>query len=152
MEDVQKKVQTDPAKEPMACIERLRDAINTHSVDAMAECFDPDYESSFPVHLDRAFRGHAQMRKNWTQIFGAVPDIHATIVSACSNGDVAWGEWDWQGTRVDGEPYHMRGVTIQSVQQGRIAWTRLYIEPVQEAGPGSDVAVRDSVMASDDRR
>jgi hypothetical protein len=41
-----------------AVLERLREAINRHDLDALAACFEPDYHSAFPAHPDRTFRGH----------------------------------------------------------------------------------------------
>lgn len=119
---------------PAAVIERLRDAISAHDLESMAACFDPDYGSEFPAHPERAFRGHASMRANWSQIFGAVPNIRAELVRCSADGNTTWAEWDWMGTRRDGMPFHQRGVTIQGIAGGRIVWVRLYMEPVQE-GP-----------------
>lgn len=128
--------------DPTAAVERLREAINAHDLDALAACFAPDYLSEFPAHPDRAFRGHEQMRRNWGQIFGGVPDLTATLAGCAVAGDTAWAEWDWRGTRRDGAPFAMRGVTVQGVAGGRIAWVRLYMEPVEVAGAGVDIAVR----------
>ncbi len=136
---------TQPRTSPLSVIERLRDATNRHDLDALAACFDPDYRSEFPAHPDRAFRGHAQMRKNWTQIFGALPDIESVLLGCVAQGDTVWAEWEWRGTRPDGVRQMMRGVTVQGVQRDRIAWVRMYMEPVQEGGAGSDAAVRQTV-------
>lgn len=133
---------TDPG--PRAVVERLMRAINAHDLDAMAACFAPDYLSKFPAHPDRAFRGHDQMRSNWTQIFGGVPDLTAGLVRCAEDGATVWAEWEWTGTRRDGAPFAMRGVTVQGVEHDRIAWVRLYMEPVQ-AGRGVDAAVRQDV-------
>lgn len=127
---------------PLSVIERLRDAIDAHDLDALAACFAPDYASEFPAHPDRAFRGHDQMRKNWTGIFAAVPDLTATLMRCTVDGDVVWAEWEWTGRRVDGARFAMRGVTVQGVERDRIVWVRLYMEPVEEGGAGSDAAVR----------
>jgi ketosteroid isomerase-like protein len=128
-----------------AVLERHQRAINHHDLDALAACFEPDYHSEFPVHPDRTFRGHEQMRKNWTQIFGTVPDIEAVLLRCTSVRDTAWAEWEWRDTRADGTPFAMRGVTIQAVRQDRIVWARLYMEPVQEGGAGADEGVRQSL-------
>lgn len=130
---------------PAGVVERLRQAINQHDLDALTACFAEDYRSEFPAHPDRAFQGHAQMVKNWTQIFGGVPDLAATLVTCTAAGDTAWAEWDWRGSRRDGAPFAMRGVTVQGVADGRIVWTRLYMEPVEVTGAGSDAAVRGTV-------
>jgi ketosteroid isomerase-like protein len=136
---------TQVASSPKECIQRLREAINKHDLGAMRDCFEVDYSSTFPVHPDRAFAGHAQMLKNWSQIFSGVPDIHAELLRWASNGDTVWAEWEWAGTRVDGVQYLWRGVTIHGALQGRTAWLRLYMEPVQENGPGVDAVVRQSL-------
>jgi hypothetical protein len=129
----------------ISCMKRVGQAINHHDLNALAECFDPDYQSEFPAHLDRAFRGHASMRRNWTQIFASVPDIHATLVRAVADGETVWTEWDWKGTRVDGEAFHHRGVTIQIIPQDRITRTWLYMEPVQDAGLDPGFVVPDTL-------
>ena len=36
----------------------------------------------------------------------------------------------------------MAGVMVCGVHDGRIAWARLYMEPVEQAGAGIDAAVR----------
>jgi ketosteroid isomerase-like protein len=128
-----------------AILERLREAINRHDLDALAARLEPDYHSEFPAHPDRTFRGHEQMRKNRSEIFGAVPDIEAALLRHASEGDTAWAEWEWTGTRSDGAPFAMRGVSVQGVRQDRIAWVRLYMEPVQEGAGGAEEGVRQSL-------
>ncbi len=135
--------QTQPSA--LSVIKRLNDAINRQDLDALTACFEPDYRSEFPAHPDRTFVGHDQMRKNWTQIFGAMPDIKAVLLGCVAQGDTVWAEWEWRGTRPDGVRQIMRGVTVQGVQEDRIAWVRMYMEPVQEGGAGSDAAVRQTV-------
>jgi ketosteroid isomerase-like protein len=100
----------------------------------------------FPAHPERAFRGHEQMRKNWTDIFSAVPDIKAGLLRYVADGDTVWAEWEWNGTRRDGAPFVHRGVTIQGVEQNRIIWVRLYMEPVQAGGLDSDGGVHGALQ------
>lgn len=128
--------------DPLSVIERMRDAIDAHDLDALAACFAPDYASEFPAHPNRAFRGHDQMRKNWTRIFAAVPDLQAALVRCTAAGETVWAEWEWTGRQADGSRFAMRGVTVQGVERDRIVWARLYMEPVEESGAGSDAAVR----------
>jgi ketosteroid isomerase-like protein len=126
---------------PLAAVERLKAAIDDHDLHAMVSCFAPEYESTFPVHPDRAFQGNEQVRKNWSRIFSAVPDLKAEVVCTAVDGETVWAEWEWKGSRRDGEPFHHRGVTIQGVRDGRMTWARLYMEPVQ-VGSGVDEAIR----------
>jgi hypothetical protein len=46
------------------------------------------------------------------------------------------------GTQTDGERLDVAGVIVFGVRDDVIAWARLYVEPVEEAGAGIDVAVR----------
>jgi ketosteroid isomerase-like protein len=120
---------------PEECMRRVATAISHQDLDALTDCFEPDYNSEFPAHPERAFSGHAAMRRNWSEIFGAVPDIETTIRTCTASGETVWVEWEWKGTRADGLPFLQRGVTVQGVPRGRIAWARLYVEPVQTGGP-----------------
>lgn len=133
---------------PLTAVEQMQAATNSHDLDAMVACFAPEYESTFPVHPDRAFQGYAQVRKNWEQIFGSVPDIRMDMMRSSVDGETVWAEWEWTGTRRDGAPFLQRGVTIQGVAHGKLAWARLYMEPVQMGG-GGDAAIRQEFSAKD---
>jgi ketosteroid isomerase-like protein len=128
-------------------IDRLAAAMNAHDLEALAECFDENVASEQPVHPARGFTGRAQVRKNWAQIFRGVPDLRAELVRAAADGDTAWAEWDWSGTRVDGTPHRLRGVTILGIRGDRAAWVRFYMEPVEQGGASIDGAVADSLAA-----
>src|SRR5947209_14642883 len=104
---------------PLDAIERIQRATNAHDLDALGECFHTNYLSEQPVHPDRAFRGRAQMRKNWTQIFAAVPDVHADILRSAVDGDTVWTEWDMRGNQPDGRAFHNVMVTIAGVEHGQ---------------------------------
>ena len=58
-------------------------------------------------------------------------------------GDVAWSEWRWEGTQADGGRLDMAGVIVFGVRDDLVAWARLYVEPVEEAGAGVEAAVRE---------
>ncbi len=122
-------------------VRRLTDATNRHDLGALADCFHPNYDSTFPAHPGRAFRGHGPMRQNWSRIFTAVPDIQSALVRSVSIQGTSWAEWEWSGTRLDGKPFLMRGVTIQGVTDGKIDWVRLYMEPVERTDVTVDAAI-----------
>ena len=133
---------------PVAVLERLHTAMNQHDLEAFLECFAADYQSAQPVHPDRGFGGREQVCKNWSAIFGGVPDFQAKLLERTAEGDTAWAEWQWTGTQADGTRLDMRGVTLFGVQEGRITWGRLYMERVQEAGAGIDAAVAEMAKGS----
>ena len=138
--------------EPLAVVRRLQAATNAHDLDALVDCFGPDYRSELPVHPSRSFRGREQVRTNWAQILDGVPDLHSELVRQATDGNTVWAEWEWTGTRRDGARHLMRGTTILQVEDERIAWARFYMEPVVDDGVPIDAAVRGAVGAATEAR
>jgi len=124
---------------------RVLAAMNAHDVDAFVACFAPDYRSEQPAHPARAFTGRDQVRENWTGVFAGVPDFRAELLaSATAEGGVEIGEWHWQGTFTDGSPFALKGVTVRGIEDGHIAWGRLYMAPVEQDGVGIDEMVQET--------
>jgi hypothetical protein len=118
-------------------IERMREALNQHDLEAFLECFDQDYRSEQPVHPNRGFGGKEQVRKNWSTIFRSFPDFEANLLRHASDKGTVWSEWHWTATGLN-----MAGVILLGVQNNRIVWGRLYMEPVEEDGANIDEAVQ----------
>ena len=72
---------------------RLERATNAHDVNALVACFAPDYRNDTPAHPERSFTGREQVRRNWQEIFAAIPDITAKVLRSAVNGDETWSEW-----------------------------------------------------------
>jgi ketosteroid isomerase-like protein len=70
-----------------------------------------------------------------------MPDFSAQLIRHVINHDSIWTEWEWQRTRRDNSKLFMRGVMIIRVQEGKITWSRLYVEPVEMNGKGIEAAV-----------
>jgi ketosteroid isomerase-like protein len=122
-------------------IEKLVAAVNNHQLDEMVALFHPDYDSRQPAHSGEAFVGRDQVRANWASMFAGVPDFHGEIVTSADDRNTTWCEWHWTGTRTDGQPFDVRGVTLFEVREGRIAAGTLYMEEV-EAETRIDQAVQ----------
>jgi ketosteroid isomerase-like protein len=131
---------------PQVLIDRLLRATNGHDADAVAACFEQDYENETPVHPARGFRGRDQVRRNWEQIFGFVPDLQAKVLRCTIDGDVAWTEWEMTGTRRDGTAHQMRGVIMFVVRDELVRSARFYLEPVDEDTATVNDAVREQVV------
>jgi len=126
---------------------RLEQATNDHNLDALVACFAPDYRNEAPAHPSRGFEGNEQVRRNWGQIFGFVPDVQSRVLSYVASGSEVWSEWEMSGTRVDGTQHLMRGVIVFGLRGGCAVSARFYLEPVDEASTTVDGAVRDQVHA-----
>jgi ketosteroid isomerase-like protein len=135
----------DSTDDAAGVLARLERAANAHDVNALVACFAPDYRNDTPAHPERSFAGREQVRRNWEQIFAAIPDLTARVLGSVVDGDEVWSEWEHRGTRRDGSAHVMRGVVVFGVAGGLLAWARFYLEPVQEGGENVDAAVRKQV-------
>jgi ketosteroid isomerase-like protein len=129
-------------RNPAAVVEALHAAFNARDIEALVALFADDYDSVQPAHPDRAFAGAAQVRKNWSTVFDGVPDLRSELVDSAVDGDTAWSEWRWRGTHTDGSAMDMVGVIVLGIRDGRIATGRLFMEPVEQHGPGIDAQAR----------
>jgi hypothetical protein len=124
-------------------IEQLIAAMNRHDARAVPGLFAADYRSEQPLHPNRGFGGSEQVLANWTSVFGGVPDFFAERIASSSAGGLMWTEMRWTGTYRDGSPFLMQGVTVIGVRDDKVAWARLYLEPVEQGGTDIDGAVRE---------
>jgi ketosteroid isomerase-like protein len=141
-------INDEPIEDAAGVLARLERATNAHDVNAVVACFAEDYRNETPAHPERSFTGREQVRRNWEQIFTAIPDIRAQVLRSAVNGDEVWSEWEHRGTRRDGSAHVMRGVVIFGVGGGLLVWARFYLEPVLEGRENIDAAVRRQVAAA----
>lgn len=127
---------------PEEVLKRLHHAMNQHDLEAFLACFASDYRSEQPAHPNRGFGGREQVERNWSALFGGIPDFRAESLSTAVEGETVWTEWHWTGTRADGGLLDIRGVTLFGIRGGRIASGRLYMEEVEVAGENIDETVR----------
>ena len=116
-------------------LDNFRAAVASHRADRVAECFSEDCRFDLPVHPARSFTGREQARQNWSTIFEAVPDLRIELMDAAHHGDTCWAEWAYRGTRTDGTPHLMRGVTVITIDAAsRLSRARFYIDFVDTGG------------------
>jgi len=130
-------------------LDRLLRATNDHDLDALVACFAEDYVNTTPVHPSRGFVGRDQVRRNWEQIFGFVPDIRAEIVAAAFDGATVWSQLDMRGTRPDGSSHHVAGVVVFTLDSENATTAKaatFFLEPVDDAGETVEDVVRGQVM------
>jgi len=134
----------DPHPRPESVIDRLVEVTNAHDLEGLVGCFAPAYVNETPAHPARGFSGRDQVRRNWEQIFAAVPDVVATVRSSVVDDDAVWSEWTMSGTRADGSRHRMAGVIIFRVSGSEICSARFYLEPLDDGGAGVDEAIREA--------
>jgi ketosteroid isomerase-like protein len=131
-----------------AFITRLHGAVQRHDLDDLTACFASDYRNETPAHPARGFVGRAQVRRNWEQIFAAVPNLSADVTWIADENTV-WSEWEMRGTRPDGATHLMRGVVIFGLDGREASWARFYLEPVEEGGGDVNEVVRRTLAGRD---
>ena len=127
---------TEPS--PLDVLDRLVTAVNDHDLDRLVGCFAEDYRLTDPVHPARSFEGAAQVRRNWSTMFAAVPDIHLEVRDRAVTDTGFWLEATQAGTRHDGVALTAQTVFVAKVDGGRIRSAHMYAAPVEEGGPGID--------------
>ncbi len=135
---------------PLEVIERLARVTSEHDLAAIVACFAEDYLNQTPAHPLRGFRGRDQVRRNWGQILGGVPDLEAAVLATVVDGGTVWSEWLMSGTRRDGAEHEMRGVIIFEIEDGLIRVARFYLEGVDRDSGTVDDAVSRAVTTAPD--
>ena len=115
-------------------LEQLRAALDAHDLDAFVEFFREDYVGERPRHPGSPVSSRADVRTNWAEVISDVPDLRVEIPAAVQEGNVIWSEWRAYGTARSGAMLELRGVIIFGLQDGLVAWSRMYLEPVEQEG------------------
>ena len=118
----------------IALVERMRAALEAHDLDTFVSYFREDYVGERPRHPGSPASSREDVRNNWSEVISDVPDLRAEVPAAVEDGDTIWSEWRMYGTARSGAMLEIRGVIIFGVQDGRVAWSRMYLEPVEQDG------------------
>ena len=115
-------------------VERMRTALDAHDLDAFLDFFHEDYIGERPWHPGAAPSTREDVRSNWSEVIRDVPDLRIEIPASIQGRDMIWSEWRAYGTARSGALLELRGVIIFGVRDGRVAWSRMYMEPVEQMG------------------
>ena len=121
-------------------LEQMRAALDAHDLETFVGFFHEDYVGERPRHPEAVPSTRADVRRNWGEVIRDVPDLRVEVPSAAEDGNRIWTEWRAYGTARSGAALELRGVIIFGVRDGRVAWSRMYLEPVEREGgrlPGS---------------
>lgn len=121
-------------------LERMRAALDAHDLDTFVEFFREDYIGERPRHPGSPVSSREDVRRNWAEVISDVPDLRVDVPAAVEDGGTIWSEWRAYGTARCGAMLELRGVIIFGIQDGLVAWSRMYVEPVEHEGvPLSDL-------------
>ena len=121
--------ESDAGAATRAIIDRFNEAFNRHDADGVAALLTDDtvFEDTSPAPDGRRIEGRAAVAAHWKDWFahnaGARFEAEETIVS----GDRAVVRWVYRKMR-DGAPWHLRGVDVFTVRNGKVAAKLAYVK------------------------
>jgi len=115
-------------------LERMRAALDAHDLDAFVGFFRDDYVGERPRNPGTPMSSREDVRRNWEEVISDVPDLRVDVPAAVEDGNTIWSEWRAYGTARSGATLELRGVIIFGIQDDQVAWSRMYMEPVEHEG------------------
>lgn len=113
----------------LAAVENFNLAFNNHDVDGVMNFMTEDcvFENTNPMPDGSRLEGATAIRQYWVKFFAANPDAHfeAEEVFATDNRCVV--RWVYHKTK-DGKPWHLRGIDIFKVENGKVAEKLAYVK------------------------
>lgn len=110
-------------------IDDFNAAFNLHDVDAVMNLMTENcvFESTNPTPDGLRVEGSTAVREFWTKFFAANPDAYFAAEEMIVSGDRCVVRWIYQKTK-EGKPWHLRGVDIFRVENGKVAEKLAYVK------------------------
>jgi uncharacterized protein (TIGR02246 family) len=112
-----------------ATIDRFNDAFNRHDADALAGLLTEDtvFEDTSPAPDGRRVEGKQAVVEFWRAWFEKNPDARFEAEEIIVSGNRATVLWVYHKMR-NGQPWHLRGVDVFSVKDGKVAAKLAYVK------------------------
>jgi ketosteroid isomerase-like protein len=113
----------------VAAVNRFNEAFNRHDVDGVMAAMTEDcvFEDTSPAPDGARYQGQATVRAYWERFFKANPDARFDAEDMFASGDRAVVRWVYRKMR-DGRPWHLRGVDVFRVRDGKVAEKLAYVK------------------------
>jgi len=110
-------------------IDRFNEAFNRHDADALAPLLTEDtvFEDTSPAPDGRRIEGKAAVVEFWRGWFVRNPDARFEAEEVIVSGSRATVLWVYRKTR-NGQPWHLRGVDVFTVRDGKVAAKLAYVK------------------------
>ncbi len=112
-----------------ATIERFNDAFNRHDADGVSAMLTDDtvFEDTSPAPDGKRVEGKAAVSEFWRAWFAKNADAHFDAEDVIVAGDRVTVLWVYRKMR-NGEPWHLRGVDVFTVRDGKVAAKLAYVK------------------------
>jgi steroid delta-isomerase-like uncharacterized protein len=120
---------THQAVTTAAIINRFNEAVNRHDVDAVMALMTDDcvFENTNPPPDGRRYEGQDAVRAFWAKFFASNPDARFEAEEMVVMDDRCVVRWIYRKSR-DGKPWHLRGVDVFKVRNGKVAEKLSYVK------------------------
>lgn len=120
---------TEPESMTRAAIERFNDAVNRQDIEAVAEMLHDDtvFENTNPAPDGTRIVGKAAVRAFWAKWLATNPGARFEAEDVIVAGDRCTVRWVYRKLR-DGQPWHLRGVDVFTVRDGKILAKLSYVK------------------------
>ena len=110
-------------------IDRFNEAFNRHDADALASLLTDDtvFEDTSPSPDGQRIEGKAAVVAFWRAWFARNTDARFEAEEVFVSGDRAVVRWVYHKMR-NGQPWHLRGVDIFTVREGKVAAKLAYVK------------------------
>jgi uncharacterized protein (TIGR02246 family) len=112
-----------------AVVERFNEAFNRHDADAIAQLVTEDtvFEDTSPAPDGRRIQGRSAVVGFWREWFAHNADARFEAEEIIVSGDRAVVLWVYHKVR-NGQPWHLRGVDVFTVRDGKVAAKLAYVK------------------------
>ena len=113
----------------LAAIEQFNNAFNRHNVDELAALLTEDtlFEDTSPAPDGRRIEGKSAVVNFWRQWFVRNSDARFDTEEIIVSGDRGVVRWVYRKMR-NGQPWHLRGVDLFKVRDGKVAAKLAYVK------------------------
>jgi len=116
-------------KHTLSVIEKFNAAFNNHDVEAVMNVMTEDciFENTSPSPDGTRVEGATAVRAYWEKFFTNNPDAFFEAEDVFAAGDRCTVRWIYRKTK-DGKPWHLRGVDVFKVRDGKVAEKLAYVK------------------------
>jgi len=116
-------------RETRSVVERFNEAFNRHDADAVAELLNDDtvFEDTSPAPDGGRIEGKSAVAEHWRGWFARNPGARFDTEELIIRGNRAVERWVYRKTR-DGQPWHLRGVDVFTVRDGKVGAKLAYVK------------------------
>ena len=121
--------QETESSQTLVAVNRFNEAFNRHDVEAVMEAMTADcvFENTSPFPDGTRLEGHADVRAYWEKFFQGSPTAKFETEDIFAAGNRCTVRWVYSKTK-DGKPWHIRGVDVFRVRDGKIAEKLSYVK------------------------